>query len=419
MRGYIRERKSKDGKTKSYLVTVYIGKVGDKKKYKYRTVKSKKEAENVLVEMLHQVNTNTFVDPGRVTLGQFLTQWLSDYCKMSLKPRTYLRYEGIVNNHLIPDIGHVPLAKLQPMDLQKHYSKMLQGGRMVKTKETGKRKEVEKKKAEKGSEKKRKSPGLSASSVLYHHRVIHKALEMAVKWQIVFRNVADAVDPPRKVSAEFETITVDSFLKILDQIKTKHPILAIPTLVAASTGMRRGEVLAIRWKDLDSKGKRISVKQTLYRRTGEGIVFDTTKSDSSRRSVNIPSLLVDMLRKHKAEQNKYRLLNGQEYQDHDLVCCWEDGHPIDPDFFTRRFIKTARDMGYNIRLHDLRHSFATMLLENNTNIKKVSESLGHSSISITGDIYSHVTPTMGEEIARVVEDEFMKAGFKGWMDNLG
>jgi integrase len=208
-------------------------------------------------------------------------------------------------------------------------------------------------------------------------------------------------------------------LEILEALKIKYPVLIIPSAIAAATGMRRGEVLGLRWRDVDLKGRRISIRQTIYRKKGESIVFDTTKTDSSRRSVTIPGFLADVLRKHKAEQNKHRLPSGQEYQNYDLVCCWEDGRPIDPDFFTRRFIKTARELGYNIRLHDLRHSFATLCLGNNINLKKVSEALGHSSISITGDTYSHVTPTMGDEIARVIENEFLKAGFKEWMDKMG
>lgn len=399
MRGYIRERKGKRGK--SYLVAVYIGKVGDKKKYKYKTVYGKKEAEKVLAEMIHQVNTNTFVDSGRLTMEKFLTRWLNDYCKINLKPRTYIRYESIIKNHIIPEMGHIPLAKLQPLDLQGHYSKMLTEGNKRRTK------------------KKPKPPGLSPSTVLYHHRVIHKALEMAVKWQLIFRNVADAVNPPRKTDVEFETIDAGSFLEILEALKIKYPVLIIPSAIAAATGMRRGEVLGLRWRDVDLKGRRISIRQTIYRKKGESIVFDTTKTDSSRRSVTMPGFLADVLRKHKAEQNKHRLLSGQEYQNCDLVCCWEDGRPIDPDFFTRRFIKTARELGYNIRLHDLRHSFATLCLGNNINLKKVSEALGHSSISITGDTYSHVTPTMGDEIARVIENEFLKAGFREWMDKMG
>ena len=404
MRGYIRKREGKRGV--SYLVAVYIGKVGDKKKYKYKTAQTKKEAERLLSEMLHQVNTNTYIDPGRITLGEFLLQWMNDYCKMNLKPRTYIRYDGIVKNHIIPDIGHIPLAKLQPLDLQKHYSKMLDSGRIPKIKKAGK-----KKKNDKDKPTKEPPRGLSASSVLYHHRVIHKALEMAIKWQMLYRNVADAVEPPRKVEPEYTVIDINEFMEILKVVKEKQPVLFLPALIAATTGMRRGEVLGIRWKDLDLKSKRISIRQTVYRKTGEGMVFDTTKSDSSRRSVNIPGQLADELRKHRVEQNKHRLMLGKDYQDYDLICCWGDGHPIDPDHFTRRFIKIARGAGYNIRLHDLRHSFATMLLGRNTNIKKVSETLGHSSIGITGDIYSHVTPNMGEEIASVVEDEFLRAGW--------
>lgn len=386
MKGHIRKRGD------SYQVVVYLGMIGKKKKYKYVTVKRKKEADRILNEILYKINNNTFVDPGRITFGEYLKRWLKDYCIPKLTPRTLKRYEEIVDLHIIPALGDILLAKLQPLDLQEYYSKALISGRI--------------------GNKYKKKKGLSPTTVLFHHKVIHKALEMAVKWQLTGRNVADAVEPPRKEKSSFELIENDILLKILKVVNVKCPVLVIPILIAANTGMRRGEVLALMWKDINFKIMRMSIRQQLQRLEG-GLKFRPCKSDNSTRSISLSEPLVEMLKKHKAEQNKSRLLAGQAYQDHGLVCCWENGRPIDPDYFTKRFIKIAKVFLPNVRLHDLRHSFATMMLASNVNLKKVSEYLGHGSISITGDIYSHVTPSMGDEIAEIAGVEFLKLDCQG------
>jgi integrase len=380
LQGHIRKRGDK------WQAIIYLGTEGKKRKYHYKTLDTKTEAQRYRIEFIHQLNNNAIVDSKKISFGDYLKRWLNDYCLVNLKPRTYKRYEEIVKLHIIPDIGTIPLAKLQPLDIQHHYSNLLTKGR-------------------KGN-KYKENKGLSPTTVLHHHKVIHKALEMAVKWQLVIRNVADAVTPPRKADVEFEVVDSDTILKILADIQRTHPVLAIPVALATLTGMRRGEVLGIRWKDLDMKTKRLSVKQQVYREVNKGIVPDSTKSDASRRSIKLPEFFIEVLKKHKAEQNKIRLSFGQAYHSGDLICCWEDGRPIDPDYMTKRFIKVARKYGPSIRLHDLRHSFATMLLTKKVHPKVVSEILGHSNIGITLDTYSHVIPSLQEEVANLVSEEF-------------
>ena len=387
MRGHIRKRGN------SWLLAVYLGKDSlGKKKYKYQTVKgTKKEAQRILTDLVHQLDTNTFVDPGKVTFGLYLERWLDDYCKPKIAPLTMKRYEEIVKLHIIPSLGRIPLAKLQPLDLQHYYSQALTSGRI--------------------GNKYKGNKGLSPTTVLFHHRVIHKALEQAVKWQLTGRNVADAAEPPRKEDTDFEMVSNEDLLKILDAVKNECPVLVVPVVLAGSTGMRRGEVLGLRWKDFNPKTRRISVRQQLQRVKGEGLVLRSTKSEKSVRSISLSEPALETLKSHKANQNKSRLIIGPGFNDKDLVCCWEDGQPIDPDYFTKNFIKIARRFVPNVRLHDLRHSIATILLEKNVNLKKVSELLGHGSIGITGDIYAHVTPTMGDEIASIIGDEMKKAGW--------
>lgn len=385
MRGHIRKRGDK------YQVAVYLGQDQEgNKKYKYQTFDNKKAAEKALTEILHQINNNTYVDPGKITFGEYLDKWLKDYCLPKLAPKTYKRYEEIVKLHIKPDLGPIPLVKLQPLNLQNHYSKSLTQGRV--------------------GLKHKDNKGLSPTTVLFHHRIIHKALEQAVKWQLVGRNVADAVEPPRKAETEFETISPTTLEQLLEHIKENYPVAYVPIVLLGSTGMRRSEVCGLRWKDVNLKAKTISVRKQLQRIKGQLVIRDT-KNDS-RRSIPIPDYVAQILKQHKAEQNSHRLLCGQAYQNNDLVCCWEEGRPIDPDYLTKVFInKTCKNKKFNInnvRLHDLRHSFATFLLSKKVHPKVVQELLGHSSIGITLDTYSHVLPSMKEEVADLINEEYRK-----------
>lgn len=387
MQGHIRKRGD------NWQVAVYVGKEGKKRKYKYKTFKREKDAQKFRTELLHQIHNNNYFDPGNITFGQYLDRWMEDYCKQKLAPKTFIRYKEIVDLHIKPDLGLVLLARLQPLDLQRHYTKMLTKGRI--------------------GLKHKEQKGLSPTTVLFHHRIIHKALRQAVMWQLVGRNVADAVEPPSKADTEFEIISTEVLNKILEEVAANNPVLILPILLASLTGMRRGEVLGLKWKDFNAKTGRLNVKQQLQRLEGE-LVLSPLKTARSKRTIPLYDDMVEVLKKHKAEQNKIRLQEGKNYNPLELIFCWEDtGRPIDPDYMTKRFIKYAQKYVVGVRLHDLRHSFATMLLEKNVGLKKVSALLGHASISITGDIYSHITPSMEDEIAGVIKDEYKTLDCQG------
>ncbi len=375
MQGHIRKRGA------GYQVAVYLGTdpVTKKAKYKYQAVQGgKKEAQAVLQEILHQVNTNTFVDPGKMTFGQYLEKWLADYCKNKLAPLTYHRYEEIVKLHIVPDMGKVQLAKLKPLDLQNYYTKKLS---------------------------KKKKAKLSPTTVLFHHRIIHKALEQAIKWQLLGRNIADAVEPPRKAEVEYSLINKEEIKKILEIAKEKCPVALLPFYLASVTGMRRGEVLGLRWQDFDKETGILSVKTQIQRING-ALTLRPVKTKKSKRPIRVNENIVAILEKHREEQGKIKKAAGKGYKDRGLVFCWEDGRPIDPNYITKKFLKITRSLGLSVRFHDLRHSFATMLLSNNVHAKIASETLGHSSIGITMDLYSHVLPSMQEGIVNVVEEKF-------------
>ncbi len=375
MRGSIRQR----GKN-SFQVVVEVAPrdANGKRHQKYFAVRgTKRDAQRRLRAILHTVDTGIYLEPSRMTLGTYLEQWLRDYAKPNLGGRTLERYEEIVRLHLVPALGHLQLSKLQPVHIQAHYTETLAGGR------------------------KNGPGGLSPTTVLHHHRVLREALKHALRLQLIARNPADAVEPPRKTRGE---------VKALDESGTRELLrvsqgswLHMPILLAVATGMRRGEIMALRWADVDFEAATITVQRSLEV-SRQGLRFKEPKSARSRRRIALPRFAMEELRAHRAEQKRERLRLGPAYQDNDLVCPAADGRPRNPDVVTfgfRDFL--VRHQLPVVRFHDLRHGHATSLLRQNIHPKIVSERLGHANVSITLDVYSHVTPDMQREAAEKID----------------
>lgn len=379
MRGHIRQR----GK-ESWGVTIYLGMENGKRKYRSFTVHgTKKDAERELRRVLRELDTGSYVEPSKLTVEQYLERWLSDYASLHVSGRTLERYQGIIRAHLIPGLGKRPLSKLQPLDIQKHYAESLRDGR----------------KDGKG--------GLSAQTVLHHHRVLHEALEQAVKWQLLARNPADAVEPPRPRRQEMQVLDEAQAAMLLKA--TRESPLYIPILLALTTGMRRGEILGLRWKDVDLNRGVLAVRRAAEV-SGRKVSYKEPKTARSRRVVTLLGLTVDELRRHKREQAENKLFYGPAYEDHGLVCCHDDGRPFHPDRVSYNFAALIRRLDLpRIRFHDLRHTHATLLLAQGVHPKVVSERLGHSTIGLTMDTYSHVLPVLQEEAASKLDSTLRDA----------
>ena len=375
MKGHLRKR----GKN-SWSIAIFIGKDEQgRKRYKWYTVRGgKRRAEQECTRLLNQFTTTGFAEPSKLSVAEYLERWLEDYACTNVSGKTFERYAEIVRSHLIPHLGMTPLAKLQPLQIQSYYSAALKAGR------------------------KNGKGGLSAQTVLHHHRVLRDSLQQALRWGLLLRNPADAADPPRPAHKE---------MRVLDEAQTaallkssEETSLHIPILLAAATGMRRGEILALRWSDIDLDAGTCAVCQSLEQTRSGGLQFKGPKTRRGRRVIALPQLVVEGLRKHRAKQARLRLQLGSSYDDHDLVCARWDGSPRSPGALTRAFAKfIATSKLPRIRLHDLRHSHATQLLRQGVHPKIVSERLGHSTISITLDTYSHVIPGMQEDAARRID----------------
>jgi len=373
-RGSVKKR----GKTWYYTVDVGEDHEGKRKQKRKGGFQSKPEAEKALTELLNQLDKGIYIETKKQTVSEYLDYWLEKYGEIKLAPRTYESYEMIINKHLKPILGRIPLEKLKPLHLQEYYVMAQKSGR-----------------------KDGKGEGLSPTTVLYHHRIIHRALNRAVRWGFIYRNVADAVDPPSKNKNEMKIISETDVKKLLDKVKGTY--LYMPVFIGITTGMRAGEILGLRWSDVDLKTGLISVVQELQLTKKEGIIFREPKTTGSKRTIELSPLVTNVLKQHKVQLNKERLAAGENYKDKDLVCCLQDGTPLNPGTISSRFHINVTELGFGIRFHDLRHSHASILLQQGVNPKVVSERLGHAKTSMTMDVYSHVLPGMQREAACMLD----------------
>lgn len=343
MRGHITKR----GKN-SYTIVLSLGNdpVTGKRLQHWESVKgTKKDAETRLSELLTQLDKGGFAKPGKITLGEYLDSWLRGIWP-SLASSTAQTYKFFVDRHIKPSLGQIPLTQLRPEHLQHLYSDKLTGG-------------------------------LGQRSVRYIHITLHKALKNAVKLGMIARNPADAVTPPRVQRHDIQTWDEDEIHTFLEAAKGSAYYALFYT--ALYTGMRRGELLALRWSDIDFAMGQIHVRQS--------------KTESGRRTIALPASAFLVLAEHKEKQ---KLLTDSEF-----VFTSPEGQPLLPDTVTHAWINLVRRSGLKpIRLHDARHSHASLLLKQGIHPKVVQERLGHSSIQTTLDIYSHVTPGLQEAAAK-------------------
>ena len=349
--------------------------VTGRRRQKSQTVKgTKRDAQRVLREVLISLEQGSYVKPNKVTLGDWLRQWLKDYASMNTTDRTQESYSSIVERHLIPSLGKVMLADLQPQHIQSYYAEKLSNGRA-----DGK-------------------GGLSARSVVYHHRILSKAIDYAVKMGMVVRNVADVVQPPRVQRVTMRTLSTEEVKSFLDTAQETDYYVYFATLLY--TGLRRGELLALKWRNLDLVKDTLTVVETAYKLGNGDYIIKEPKTAQSRRSVVLTPALGELFREYRIDQELLRIQLGVSLDADDFVFIRPDGSPINPNAVTlafRRIIKTAGLR--NIRIHDLRHTHATLMLKAGVHPKVVSERLGHANIGITLDIYSHVLPGIQEEAA--------------------
>ncbi len=333
--------------------------------------KTRQEVARKLAEAQRQVESGLPLVNERQTVDQFFAFWL-DTMRHVVKPRTWIRYEDFARLHIVPVLGRVAIAKLTPQHIQGLYAQKLK-------------------------------EGLSPTTVRHFHMMLHRALDQALRFGVVQRNVTELVDPPRMNRHEMSVLTPEQARALL--VAAAGDRLEALYVLALSTGMRQGELLGLRWRDVDLEHGVLSVRATLQFINGQ-FVFAEPKSARSRRQIALSKRAVEALLGHRIRQLEECSALGSAWDvTYDLVFPNQVGRPMNASNMIRReFHPMLKRAGLPyIRFHDLRHTAATLLLRQGVNPKIVSEMLGHASVSITLDLYSHVLPDMQQMAAEAMD----------------
>jgi integrase len=352
-----------------WVAVLDLGTVAGKRRRKSLYGKTQREVVEKLRAAQRDQADGLTVAPERMIVRDYLERWLADAARPSVRPVTFAAYRSVVRARVLPTLGNRKLKQVTPLDLQELYRHLQEGG-------------------------------LAARSVAQTHRVLHIALAQAVRWQILPRNPADGVAAPRYRKREFSVLTMDQAAHFLDTTRD-HPQHAL-YVVALTTGMRQCELLGLRWADVDLDAGRLRVCRALQR--GNPPMFTEPKTPRSHRTILLSQRAVAALRSHRTRQLAHRLRVASQWEDYDLVFPNAYGRPQSPRKVLRVFQTALRHTGLPVlRFHDLRHTAATLLLTQGVHPKVVSEMLGHASIALTLDTYSHLVPVLHEQAAGAMD----------------
>lgn len=373
--------KRKDGRWQASILVGYSPETGrPQRKYFYGT--SQKEVQDKLRGVAQDLQAGTYRKPSNLTLAKWFEKWLEVYAKHTLRASTWQNYTYQINAHIVPHLGQIKLKDLTALHIQEFLNSKLAEGRTD-----------------------GKPGGLAGCSVKVIHSIIHSSLEQAKEAGLIANNPACAARSPAKKTASKEVAFLDAEEVSIFLAAAKESKHFSAYFLALNTGLRRGELLGLRWQDVDLDAGQLVVSQSLARVPARGLVFQPPKTSLSRRIVALPPVVVERLREHRREQAINRLRVGSAYNSaFDLVFCNELGEAICPTAFSMYFKRLAGSVGLDVTLHGLRHTFATLALQQGADAKTISQTLGHHSTAFTLDIYGKVTDTMRREAADRVGD---------------
>ena len=355
-------RKTKSG---NYEAIVDVTPEGSPfRKQKSKTFKSKSKAKKWAKEKEVERDKGLIANDGGLTVKEFLLKWLEDYAEINLSPTTVNGYRLIIKRHLIPKLGHIALGKLNSRIIQAYEIEKIKNGRLD------------------GKE------GLSKKTVLQHHNVLSGAMNYAEKHDLINQNPCDKVTAPKARNKPMKHLKPKQVRKLLKKAKDKSYWHYVFFYLAVQTGARRSELMGLKWKNISFEDKQLTIRKVYIRDEDKNVFKDYTKNYLIR-VLTLSDENIAVLKELKARQEK--LKENKNYEDNDLVFAKDNGKPFGPDVPSNRFKSVAKKAGLGeFRLHDLRHTFATLSLEEEMPLKVVSERLGHPSVAFTLNMYSHV-----------------------------
>ncbi|MCH8853610.1 MAG: tyrosine-type recombinase/integrase [Planctomycetes bacterium] len=380
MRGHLRQR-SKG----TWQIVIELGKdpLTGRRRQLRKTIETergaKKPAEREMARLIKQHEVGTDSLPDTATVGEHLQRWLRNYAQVHVSQRTYERYEQLCRVHLIPLLGSTELSELRPLKIDDAYRQI-------------------------------RAKGVSGRTALHCHRTLRQALSWGVKKGLLTKNWTDAVEAPKPARKEMRALTAPETQVLLDAARSTD--LYDVVFVALGTGMRLGEILAVRWSDYDAELGSLQIVRSLSYLTGKGLTFTPTKTHRSDRAIRLSEETIAVLGDLRRHQVEARLALGPAYEDGDLIFCGPAGAPRPPYAVSHAFRDLAKSAGLlPLRFHDLRHSFASALMRAGLPVKAVSAALGHSSATLTLNTYQHITPDFESEAANLI-DNFLVGGAK-------
>ncbi|WP_416175942.1 tyrosine-type recombinase/integrase [Clostridium sp.] len=371
MKGGVRKR----GKTWSYYF--YIGEINGKKKMKEKSgFKSKPIAEKAMRDALYEYEHGNYIEPKKIILTQFALDWLENYIKPLRKITTYNRYKELINKYLSPAIGHINIVEIQPI----HIEKMLL------------------------DIKKENTIGSSTLQAIY--TITNTIMNRALKLKLIRDNPCKYIERPKRTHFKPDILDVEEIPKLYSALNLNDMydyMFHIALRMTLELGLRRGELGGLEWKNVSFKENTITIENNLIYTNGH-VYMVTPKTDESNRDIYISDKTLSLLKELHKKQAKNKLKYGEFYtaknifdaRGYDLVMVWQDGKYIHPMYYLNKLKKVLKKAGINkkIRFHDLRHTNATLLLQEGNDLKVVQERLGHKDISTTANIYSHVNKKM-------------------------
>ncbi len=409
---------------------------------------AEKEVRTQAVLFEREVKNGTYLDGSKMTFAELIEIWMRDHAEKQLEERTLFRYKQLLEKRILPAMGHIKIQKLQPTHLLEFYNNLQEAGiredglcvlkpyyadllieknitlkdichkiginektytqlrnfRKVSFQTAIKVSDAAGIKLDKLFDVIGNDKGLSEATIKQHHAVIHSALQKAVEWQLLYSNPADRVRPPKVQKKEARHLNdeqVKQLLNALQEEPLKYQVLVFMDLV---TGMRRGELMALKWSDIDLNKNIVEVKKSIRYVPGKGMTIKQPKNESSIRNIAIPPSLVTLLKYYKLEQNKERASAGDLWNDNDWIFTRWDGQLMHVDSVSKWFPEFMKRHGMeSVNFHAIRHTAATLLINKGLNIRALSSRLGHANTSTTLNIYSHALRSADQHAAELME----------------